>query len=617
MHALHIDAFFEFLMGKAHSYYRQIPPLSEPFPESRDGVPIEEDLAIRALDPKFRPKRGRRRADDHDDDMEPSSAIDPKRPHLDTSVSFANQNGYPPSAYPTSAIPSSAHPDDLDRFVNGDPWSAAMTPSSAVGGRGGLATNQQLRWRNETPSTPHPLSAITPMSAHPDFDEPQSAVTPSSRMRPRRRHGPAVSSAWPSTNTTANGKLRGRPPSNRSVRDGPFVTFPANPKTKEGPTIDLSRNHITTSNDPNATTPTPSESPGPQFRVPQQPTPISASSPHQRPLPTAPQTRPERLQLQVPQHVGNPVVRLVTPTLLVNGQMNDQPAPQSALSQSMTTPGLSTASTARTTASSFFGPPTEGTNVTDMDDHSDGPSPSFHHMGTPKTLPTHHMIRTSGMQSMQSGAFSASPFFSFEDLKRALVADLLRAEIEGRAKRLRGTEAKVLAEALLSRLRSQQHSAVSDPGGTSGLQSEDIFRLTCASWLGLNIQLGLSSAGVQSTGAGKKITVRRFRVGGDGYDSPMDDDDAVDVGDEIKETFDVEWSLAMGDCAGRFSLKDLSLGPHRDAWDEDGPDTSTGAEIGGGSEKGWKERFLDSERRVREQGEEIRRLRDKVLDAIL
>jgi hypothetical protein len=611
MRALHIDALFEYLMGKAHGYYQQIPPLSEPFPESRDGVPIEEDLAIRALDPKFRPKRGRRRADDHDDDMEPSSAIDPKRPHLDTSVSFSSQNGYP-----QSAIPMSAHPDDLDRFVNGDPWSAAITPASSISGRG-LTASHQLRWRNETPSTPHPLSAITPLSAHPDYDEPQSAVTPTSRMRPRRRHGPAVSSAWPSTNTTANGKLRGRPPSNRSVRDGPFVTFPANPKTKEGPTIDLSRNHITTSNDPNTSTPTPSESPGPHFRVPQQPTPVSASSPHQRPVSTAPPTRPERLQLQVPQHVGNPVVRLVTPTLLVNGQMNEQMAPQSALSQSMTTPGLSTASTARTTGSSFFGPPTEGTTATEMDEHSDGPSPSFHHMSTPKSLPTHPMLRTSGLNSIQSGAFSASPFFSFEDLKRALAADLLRAEIEGRAKRLRGTEAKELAEVLLSRLRSQQHSAVSDPGGTSGLQSEDIFRLTCASWLGLNIQLGLSSAGVQTTGAGKKITVRRFRVGGDGYDSPMDEDDAVDAGEEIRETFDVEWSLAMGDSAGRFSLKGLSIG-QRVRWDDgDGLDTGAGAELADSGGKGWKERFLESERRVREQGEEIRRLKDKVLDAIL
>ncbi|KAF2432252.1 hypothetical protein EJ08DRAFT_648323 [Tothia fuscella] len=607
MRALHIDAFFEYLMGKSHIYFSQVPPLSDPFPESRDGVPIEEDLAVRALDPKFRPKRGRRRADDHDDDMEPSSAIDNKRPHLDTSF----------SGYPASAYPSTAHPDDLERFVHGDPWSAAITPASSISGRGNAA-GQHLRWRNETPSTPHPMSAIEPMSAHPGFDEPQSAVTPSSRSRPKRRHGPAVSSAWPSTNTTANGKLRGRPPSNRSVRDGPYVTFPANPKTKEGPTIDLSRNHITTSTDPATSTPATSESPVPQFRVPQQPTPVSATDPHHRPLISGPQTRPERLQLQVPQHVGNPVVRLVTPTLLVNGQMNgpiNEVGAQSAVSQTMTTPGLSTASTAHTTGSSFFGPPAEGSTATELDEHSDGTSPGFRRL-TPKPTPVgNHLTRNTSM--MQTLTFSANPFFSNEDLKRALAADLLRAEIEGRGKRLRGSEAKELAEVLLSRLRPQQHSAVSDPGGISGLASEDVFRLTSASWLGLNLQLGLSSSGVQSTGAGKKITVRRFRVGGDGYDSPLDEDDTVDAADEIRETFDVEWSLALGDCAGKFSFKGLMLRRARDVpWDQadDMMDTGPGAERG---DDRWKDKVLRMEKKLREQEEEIRRLKDRVLDAIL
>jgi len=73
----------------------------------------------------------------------------------------------------------------------------------------------------------------------------------------------------------------------------------------------------------------------------------------------------------------------------------------------------------------------------------------------------------------------------------------------------------------------------------------------------------------------------------------------------------------MGDSAGRFSLKGLSIG-QRDRWDDgDGLDTGEGAELVDSGAKGWKERFLESERRVREQGEEIRRLKDKVLDAIL
>ncbi|KAK3077332.1 hypothetical protein LTS18_010558, partial [Coniosporium uncinatum] len=238
MHAMHVDAFFEFLLGKSQTYYKQIPYPHDPFPEhGRDGVPVEEDLAIRALDPKFRPKRGRRKADDQDDDAERMGTPPPKQPRLDTPVSFVDPSGFH-SAYASSAIPMSAPPDE-DRW---GPFSA-ISPHSGVLGKGLTpysATTQHLRWRinnpNDTPSTPHPLSAMTPASGHPDsaFDEPQSAVTPSSaKPGRRRRHGPAVSSAWSSTSATANGKLRGRPPSNRSVRDGPFVTFPAKPQMME------------------------------------------------------------------------------------------------------------------------------------------------------------------------------------------------------------------------------------------------------------------------------------------------------------------------------------------------------------------------------------------------
>ncbi|CBX93616.1 hypothetical protein LEMA_P032900.1 [Plenodomus lingam JN3] len=265
MRAMHIDAFFEYLIGNQHPYYIQIPPLHDPFPDGgRDGVPLEEDLAIRALDPKFKPKRGRRKVEDGEDDMDYDEGSAPvrKRPLLDTSVPFGN------ALQPQSAYPTTAHPDHhLGGFLTPqDPWTAvsAVTPSSALTaasapGRLGQKSltpysaspmsGQQLRWRlntTDTPQTPHPLSAVTPQSAYPFFDEPQSAVTPSSaKPRARRRHGPAVSSAWSTNNGSSTGKLRGRPPSNRSIRDGPFVTFPANPKTREGPPIDRNPGNLT------------------------------------------------------------------------------------------------------------------------------------------------------------------------------------------------------------------------------------------------------------------------------------------------------------------------------------------------------------------------------------
>ena len=92
MRARHIDAFFEYLLGKQHQYYLQIPPPSQPFPDNgRDGVILEEDLAIRALDPKFRPKRGRRKAEEGNDEMDLADSTPPrKRPQLYTSIPFGN-----------------------------------------------------------------------------------------------------------------------------------------------------------------------------------------------------------------------------------------------------------------------------------------------------------------------------------------------------------------------------------------------------------------------------------------------------------------------------------------------------------------------------------------------
>ncbi|KAJ8099428.1 ARS binding protein 2-domain-containing protein [Lipomyces tetrasporus] len=59
MRAMHIDTFFEFCMGHTHAYFTQIPDPSEPAPVGRDGVPTEEDLALRALLPELRQRRPR------------------------------------------------------------------------------------------------------------------------------------------------------------------------------------------------------------------------------------------------------------------------------------------------------------------------------------------------------------------------------------------------------------------------------------------------------------------------------------------------------------------------------------------------------------------------------
>ena len=112
MRAMHVDAFFEYLLGKDHTYFTEIPHPSEPYPSSgRDGVIAEEDLAIRALDPAFRPKRGRRRNSDTEQDLENETGPANKQPRL---MDGSQQDLH--SAQPITTMPFSARPD-----LTGDP----------------------------------------------------------------------------------------------------------------------------------------------------------------------------------------------------------------------------------------------------------------------------------------------------------------------------------------------------------------------------------------------------------------------------------------------------------------------------------------------------------------
>lgn len=220
------------------------------------------------------------------------------------------------SAAPSSAMPWSAQPQQ------NDPWAAAQVaiapktpstgPASTPNQLSSQSMGQHTRWRltsNETSTSPYPQSAInsrTAFSANLAFDEPRSAhpstnLSKSPPSRSRKRHGPAVSSAWPSTTSTTSGKLRGRPPSNRSVQNGPFSTFPVNPDAKDAPT------HTIPS--PSRETP-PSTQQSLTFN--QQPAFGDLSQPR----------KPNKLQLQVPEHSGGPVRLATPPRVLINGESN-------------------------------------------------------------------------------------------------------------------------------------------------------------------------------------------------------------------------------------------------------------------------------------------------------
>ncbi|KAA6409795.1 MAG: hypothetical protein FRX48_06407 [Lasallia pustulata] len=340
LHAFHVDAFFQYCLGKPNTYYTQVPSSEIPHSDlNRDGVPPEEDLALRALLPEWRPKRGRRKAEDVNNvDTGPL-----KRVHLDVSTSAAAEDfssfsdSY--SAYTQSAFPWSANPSNADAWAAAQVAIAPRTPGAEHNPTQQPIASQvgtpQIRWRlndrEGTPSTPYPRSAITPShrtSATPLPNEPQSAYPQpvsfrASPSRSRRRHGPAVSAAWSSGSNPTTGKLRGRPPSNRSVRDGPFSTFPANPQTKEVPTI--SAGTPTYAAVPASTSdPASSEPPRPSHYAPTPPS-------HQNPTPTLhfqPLARkPSKLQLQVPEHLGAPVRLATPPRVLINGEMDQPPSP--------------------------------------------------------------------------------------------------------------------------------------------------------------------------------------------------------------------------------------------------------------------------------------------------
>ncbi|KAI4608368.1 hypothetical protein J4E83_009172 [Alternaria metachromatica] len=639
MRAMHIDAFFEYLLGKQHPYFLQIPPPHNPFPaDGRDGVPLEEDLAIRALDPKFKPKRGRRKADDGEDDIDFDEGTPArKRPQLDTSIPFGNVL-QPQSAYPTSAHPHNMHggfltPQEAWTAVSTVTPSSALTAASAPSRLGQSLTpytdspmsGQHIRWRlnpHDTPQTPHPLSAVTPQSAYPFFDEPQSAVTPSSaRSRSRRRHGPAVSSAWSTNNTSSTGKLRGRPPSNRSFRDGPYNTFPANPKTKEGPPIDRTPGNLTpiverAHSDP----PAPENS----FRFP--PTPASAISPSKMEgqlMGGAPQK--QRLSLQVPPNVGNPVVRLVTPTVLVNGEQNDSPG---------TALGPSPISAASTHVS-----PAHGYEQQSMYQKQDNrpTHQTYHGALTPSETPAQHRPPppTRSQTSPDLSTTSPSlPLIPLETLNRALAAELIRAPLTGRRKRLRGNEAKTLATAILQPLYSKPTSGL--PSSPAKVMSDQALGIAISSCLGLTSAVGIGIGG--PTGGVRRVECIRFRIGGDGYESPIDDDDddgdttgdnlrshpGNSGGSRIKETFDVFFAVNFGGLTGEWVAKGLEI---RNESSEDGSAERRGdgeaaldREGAGASQMtpaAWKAKFLDMQRRLWEREEEVKTLKDRILEAVL
>ncbi|ROW10709.1 hypothetical protein VPNG_05144 [Cytospora leucostoma] len=316
MHSMHIDAFFDYMLDNHHPYWTELPSETDPvIGESRDGVAAEDDMALRALLPHIRPRRGRKRPDDEDSSVSPS-----QRPRMEGGGSdhSPGRRGDPGGSsqlldlWPThSAVESVLFPSN-DQY-------ARMNMSM-----GNLGTS----WAGEdlvpTPLTAHPYSGVTPSAGQAlwpeEPEESKSAITPP-KPKTNRRHGAkVVSSAWRSGAPGGSGKTRGRPPLNRQISNP--SNDPSSPYSIFHARSPVFRQHSphTITNMPNAIMTVSQSAPAPTSTL----VPQANMSRHQQqqppsgtPQPSQAQGQkfrltPSRLSLHVPDRTGGEV-RLATP----------------------------------------------------------------------------------------------------------------------------------------------------------------------------------------------------------------------------------------------------------------------------------------------------------------
>jgi hypothetical protein len=149
--------------------------------------------------------------------------------------------------------------------------------------------------------------------------------------------------------------------------------------------------------------------------------------------------------------------------------------------------------------------------------------------------------------------------------------------------------------------------------------TDQLLNIVISSCLGLGTSVGLSLGG--PTGGVRRVECTRFRVGGDGYESPIDEDeeDAEHVeAENVKESFDIYFSVSFGPLTGEWSIKGLSPtgtdGKDMDASKEDEADTQGGSQ---NSVASWRAKYLDAQRKLWASQEEAKALREKVLEAVL
>lgn len=154
--------------------------------------------------------------------------------------------------------------------------------------------------------------------------------------------------------------------------------------------------------------------------------------------------------------------------------------------------------------------------------------------------------------------------------------------------------------------------------------TDQVLGIAISSCLGLTNTVGMGTGG--PTGGVRRVECIRFRIGGDGYESPIDEDDEdadnMQESGAIKETFDVSFAVSFGSLTGEWIAKGLTATPE----DVDDGENAEGGRRTSEQERqdntqntpaAWKTKFLEAQRKLWESQEEVKSLKDKILEAVL
>jgi hypothetical protein len=153
--------------------------------------------------------------------------------------------------------------------------------------------------------------------------------------------------------------------------------------------------------------------------------------------------------------------------------------------------------------------------------------------------------------------------------------------------------------------------------------SEQVLGIAISSCLGLTSTVGIGTGG--PTGGVRRVECIRFRIGGDGYESPIDEDDEdadnMHESGTIKETFDVSFAVSFGGLSGEWIAKGLTATVD-DVDENPGTNGSRASELerqdsSQNTPAVWKSKFLEAQRKLWESQEEVQSLKDKILEAVL